>query len=313
MKTILVTGAAGFIGHRTCEVLLDDGYCVIGVDNLNDYYDVSLKQHRLSLLEDRENFTFYKVDIENKPALEDIFEKNTIDSVMNLAARAGVRYSIENPHIYVSTNISGCLNVLECMRENGIKKFLLASTSSLYAGQKMPFIETLPVNEPISPYAATKKAAEAMAYTYHHLHGFDVSIVRYFTVYGPLSRPDMAYHKFSKAILNGDEIEVYGDGTQSRDFTHVDDIARGNVLALKNVGFEVINLGNGNKPISVNQIISAMEQKFEKKATIKYLDFNSADMKSTWADITKASRLLGWKPHTSIFNAIETDFSSVGR
>ncbi len=304
MKTILVTGAAGFIGHKTCELLLKDGYTVVGLDNLNDYYDVSLKEMRRDSLLKMENFSFYKVDIENLKELKEIFSKYNFDGVMNLAARAGVRYSMENPHVYMTTNAHGTLNVLECMKEHNIKKMVLASTSSLYAGQKMPFVETLAVNEPISPYAASKKAAEAIAYSYHHLYDMDISVVRYFTVYGPNSRPDMALDIFTKAIQNEKEIPLYGDGTQARDFTYVDDIARGNIAALKPLGFEVINLGGGKNPITVNNMIELLEKNIGKKAKVNYLPFHKADMKETWADINKAKELLGWEPKVSFESGI---------
>jgi nucleoside-diphosphate-sugar epimerase len=292
---ILLTGAAGFVGHKTAQLLLEDGHTVIGVDNLNDYYDVDLKKYRLSQIKS-ENFHFNEIDIESLKDLDDLFAKHKIDKVINLAARAGVRYSMENPHIYLSTNAQGTLNILECMKKFGQKKLVLASTSSLYAGQEMPFLESLPVNEPISPYAASKKAAETMSYTYHHLYGIDVSVVRYFTVYGPASRPDMAQFRFMRWIEEGVDIELFGDGKQARDFTYVDDIARGTILALKDVGYEIINLGGGNNPIEVNFMITEFERLLNKKAKIKNLPFHKADMKVTWANIDKANNLLGWKP-----------------
>ena len=293
---ILVTGAAGFVGHKTSEFLLEEGHKVIGVDNLNDYYDVEIKNYRLSLLNNKENFVFSELDIENFSSLENLFKEHKIDKVINLAARAGVRFSMENPHIYMSTNAQGTLNILECMKIFKVNKLVLASTSSLYAGLEMPFLESLAVNTPISPYAATKKAAETMAYTYHHLYGIDVSIVRYFTVYGPASRPDMAQFRFMRWIEEGTPIELFGDGAQSRDFTYIDDIARGTILALKDVGYEIINLGGGNNPISINTMISTLEDLLNKKAEIKKFPFHKADMKTTWANIDKASSLLGWKP-----------------
>jgi UDP-glucuronate 4-epimerase len=297
MAKILVTGVAGFIAHRTAEMLLDAGHTVLGLDNINDYYDVKLKEMRLSSLKSRDGFEFFKVDIENKSDLQWFFENNKgIDKVLNLAARAGVRYSMENPDIYVSTNMQGTLNLLEACREFGIKKFLLASTSSLYAGKEMPFVESLDVSQPISPYAASKKGAEAMCYSYHHLYGIDVSIVRYFTVYGPFSRPDMAQMRFMRWIDQGDEIQLYGDGEQARDFTYVDDIARGTILAMKDLGYEIVNLGGGNNPISINKMIETFETQLGKKAIIKNLPFNKSDMRDTWADISKAKSMLGWEP-----------------
>lgn len=296
MSCVLLTGAAGFIGHKTAELLLAAGEEVIGIDNLNNYYDPSLKSFRVFELKKNKNFTFIQADIENKQDLKKIFDKYKFDTVYNLAARAGVRYSIENPDIYVSTNIQGNLNLLNCCRDYKVNKFVLASTSSLYAGKAMPFLETLDVSEPISPYASTKKGAETMCYTYHHLYGIDVSIVRYFTVYGPMSRPDMAQLRFMKWIDQGEEIQLYGDGEQARDFTYVDDIARGTILAGKKLGFEIINLGGGKDPISINFMIKKMELLLGKKAKVKHLPMNKADMDITWANIDKAKNLLGWEP-----------------
>lgn len=293
---ILLTGAAGFIAARTAEFLVQDGHTVVGLDNMNDYYDVNLKKLRLAKLEKLEGFEFHQIDIENYQALETLFSEHKFDVVLNLAARAGVRYSIENPHVYMSTNAQGSLNLLELVKKHGIEKYVLASTSSLYAGLPMPFKEDLPVNSPISPYAATKKAAEAMAYTYHHLFGVDVSIVRYFTVYGPASRPDMAQFRFMRWIDEGKPIQLFGDGTQARDFTYVDDIARGTIAAMKPLGYEIINLGGGKNPVSVNDMIGKLEDLLGKKTKVDHLPFNDADMKETWADITKAKTLLNWEP-----------------
>lgn len=296
MNKILVTGAAGFIGARTTEVLLEQGMDVVGVDNLNDYYDVSLKEHRLSALKENKNFHFYHNDIEDIQAMHNIFEKHSFDAVINLAARAGVRYSQENPFVYMTTNAMGTLNLLELMREFSVKKMVLASTSSLYAGQPLPFDEKLSVNTPISPYAATKKAAEVMAYTYHHLYGIDISICRYFTVYGPAGRPDMSPFRFIKWIYEGTPITLYGDGTQSRDFTYVDDIARGTIAALQPVGYEIFNLGRGDSPIMLNKMIEMIEKYTGKKACIDYQPVQKTDMTETMADITKAKSLLHWEP-----------------
>ncbi|SMO68253.1 Nucleoside-diphosphate-sugar epimerase [Balnearium lithotrophicum] len=300
MKKVLLTGAAGFIGSKVAEKLLEKGYKVIGVDNLNDYYDPKLKEYRLRKLSENKNFVFYRVDIENRGALRVIFQEKKPEGVINLAARAGVRYSIENPFVYETTNSLGTLNLLELMREFGIKKFVLASTSSLYAGQPMPFKEDLPVNTPISPYAASKKAAEVMSYTYHYLYGFDVTVVRYFTVYGPAGRPDMCIFRFIKWIDEGEPITVYGDGTQSRDFTYVDDIAEGTIKAYETeTGYEIINLG-GNHPHQLNEVIELIEKFLGKKAEIVYKPFHKADLKATWADIEKARKILGWEPNVPL-------------
>jgi UDP-glucuronate 4-epimerase len=273
---------------------------VIGVDNLNDYYDVRLKQHRLTQLTSRPNFTFAQLDIEQLPALEPLFAQHKFDGVLNLAGRAGVRYSLENPFVYLATNALGTLNLIELMRRHGVTKHVMASSSSLYAGQKMPFTEDLPVNTPISPYAASKKAAELMAYSYHNLYQIDMTILRYFTVYGPASRPDMAQLRFIKWIDEGQPIELFGDGTQSRDFTYVDDIARGTIAALKPLGYEIINLGGGRNPIMLTTLIGKLEVLLGRKAVFQRKPVHAADIRETWADISKADRLLGWKPRTGI-------------
>ncbi|MES2528827.1 MAG: SDR family NAD(P)-dependent oxidoreductase [Bdellovibrionota bacterium] len=300
----LVTGAAGFIGSKTAELLMQEGHEVVGVDNINNYYDVRLKEFRLSALKNNSLFKFEKVDIEDRKSLTRIFSENNFSGVLNLAARAGVRYSMENPLVYMTTNTIGTINIMDEMRTHGVKKLVLASTSSLYAGQPMPFNEDLPVNTPISPYAASKKAAEMMAYSYHFLYKLDVSIVRYFTVYGPAGRPDMSVFRFIKWIDEGKELQLFGDGNQSRDFTFVNDIAEGTIKALKPLGYEVINLGGGNNPISLNTVIGMIEKMLGKKANIDHQKFHIADIKETWANISKAETLLGWKPKVSFEDGI---------
>ena len=308
-KKYLVSGAAGFIASQVSKQLLDQGDHVVGVDNLNDYYDVRLKNWRLEQLKahpNAENFSFACLDIEDQAKLANLFQsEGPFDAVLNLAARAGVRYSMENPHVYLSTNAEGTLNLLECMRAQGCKKIVLASTSSLYAGQKMPFTEDLAVNEPLSPYAASKKAAELMAYSYHKLYDLDVSVVRYFTVFGPAGRPDMSIFRFIKWIDEGMPIEMFGDGSQSRDFTYVDDIARGTIAAIQDVDYEIINLGGGRNPVSLNTIISKLEELLGKKAKIDHKPFHVADLMETWADISKAKNLLGWEPKVSLDEGLE--------
>ena len=308
-KKYLVTGAAGFIASQVCRQILEQGDQVIGVDNLNDYYDVRLKKWRLDQLTSHpnaNNFRFVKLDIENQENLKELCRsEGPFDAVLNLAARAGVRYSMENPHVYLSTNAEGSLNLLECMREYGYSKFVLASTSSLYAGQKMPFTEDLAVNQPLSPYAASKKAGELMAYSYYKLYGFDVSVVRYFTVFGPAGRPDMSIFRFIKWIDEEVPIELFGDGSQSRDFTYIDDIAKGTIAAIKEVGYEIINLGGGRNPVSLNTVISKLEELIGKKAKIEHKAFHIADIKETWADIIKAKQLLGWEPKTTLDQGLE--------
>lgn len=304
MNRFLVTGAAGFIASQVCELLLSEGNEVVGVDNMNDYYDIRLKEYRLNLLKENDNassFTFRELDIESQSDLRKLFnEFGGFDAVLNLAARAGVRYSMENPHVYLSTNTEGTLNLLECMHSFGCNKLVLASTSSLYAGQTMPFTEDLAVNEPLSPYAASKKAAELMAYSYHKLYEIDVSVVRYFTVFGPAGRPDMSIFRFIKWIDEGIPIELFGDGLQSRDFTYVEDIARGSVAALKYVGYDIFNLGGGRNPVSLVSVIDSLERLLGKKARIDQKPFHIADIMETWADIDKAKRILDWSPLTSL-------------
>lgn len=325
---ILVTGTAGFIASRTTSLLLEQGHEVVGVDNLNDYYDIRLKAYRLQALARQAGaapsviepldptrsksgtfagpstftagrFAFHHLDIEDKAAVERLFASSRFDAVLNLAARAGVRYSMLNPAIYMTTNAMGTLNLMEAMKEQGCSKLVLASTSSLYAGQPMPFNETLPVNTPISPYAASKKAAELMAYSYHHLYKLDVSVVRYFTVFGPAGRPDMSIFRFIQWIRAGTPIELFGDGSQSRDFTYVDDIAKGTIAAMKPVGYEIINLGGGNAPVTIAEVIAFIEEQLGRKAVLDRKPFHKADLMETSADITKAKALLGWTPAIS--------------
>lgn len=304
-KTVLLTGAAGFIGSRTAELLLKQGVKVIGVDNMNTYYDVRLKDYRLETLRTYKNFEFYERDISDLRALEYIFQDHKIDAVINLAARAGVRYSIEDPHVYLSTNTEGTLNLLQMMKKHEIKKMVLASTSSLYAGLPMPFVETAPVNTPISPYAATKKGAELMAHSYHALFGLDISVIRYFTVFGEAGRPDMSIFRFIKWIAEGTPMTIFGDGSQSRDFTYVEDIALGTIAALKPVGYEIFNLGGGEQPVSLNYIIEKIENLLGKKSMRETKPFHKADITATWANIEKAEKMLGWKPKTSVEEGLE--------
>lgn len=305
MKSVLVTGAAGFIASRVARLLAEDGVDVVGLDNLNDAYDQRIKQHRLGELNGIENFSFYEADIENLYELEPIFEKHSFDAIFNLAARAGVRYSIVNPHVYMQSNAQGALNLLELMQRNDCGKLVLASTSSLYAGQPMPFHEELPVEQPLSPYAASKKAAEVMSYTYHHLYGIDVSVLRYFTVYGPAGRPDMAPFRFIKWIHEGTPITVFGDGSQTRDFTYVDDIARGTVLASKPLGHTVINLGGGKRPIALLDFIQMIEERLGRKAELVFQPMSASEMVDTSADIRKAKELLDWEPEIDLEEGLD--------
>jgi len=297
---IFLTGCAGFIGAKTAKLLLEQGHEVVGVDNLNDAYDPMLKRWRLSQLEGKPNFHFQRVDISEWESTQRVFEAHMpYDAVVNLAARAGVRQSVENPWVYVATNTTGALNLLELCRQHGVRKYVLASTSSLYGNNERPFREEMPTDRPLSPYTASKKGAETLCYTYHHLYGLDITVLRYFTVYGPAGRPDMSIFRFIRWIAEGEPIQVFGDGLQERDFTYVDDIARGTIAALKPLGYEIINLG-GDRPVSLQWIIETLERLLGKQAVWQTQPMHPADVKATWADITKARTLLGWEPQVSV-------------
>jgi nucleoside-diphosphate-sugar epimerase len=295
----LVTGAAGFIGARVAELLLEAGHHVAGVDNMNDSYDVRLKDYRLGLLKDREGFSFSRLDIADRKAIGTLGAES-FDAVIHLAARAGVRDSVQDPWAYVDANMTGTLNMLEICSSQNIPKFILASTSSVYGAEApLPTPESADSSHPLQPYSASKKGAEAMAHAYHYLNDLDVTVVVYFTVYGPAGRPNMSMFRFVQAISEGYPIKIYGDGEQTRGFTYVDDIARGTILALKPVGYEVVNLG-GHEAISINKLISLFEHAIQKKAIIEYLPMDKADMLASWADVSKASGLLGWKPQIDL-------------
>ncbi len=304
MANYLVTGAAGFIGARTSELLIKDGHTVAGVDNLNETYDPRVKEYRLKRLQALPGFTFHKQDISQKSVI-DHFKDEQFAGVINLAARAGVRASVKDPWAYVETNMIGTLNMLELCRATGTKKFIVASTSSIY-GEDPPYPtpESASSSEPIQPYAASKKGAEAMTHAYHHLYNIDVSVVRYFTVYGPAGRPDLSIFRFVQWISEGLPVRVNGDGEQSRGFTYIDDIARGTILALKPVGHDIINLG-GHEVITINNLIKLIEDVVGKKAIVEYGPPDPADVRSNWADVTKAGELLGWEPQFDMRSGIE--------
>jgi nucleoside-diphosphate-sugar epimerase len=304
MANYLVTGAAGFIAARTAELLLNDGHTVVGVDNINNAYDPRIKEYRLQKLQAYKGFTFHKRDVAEKSAI-DLFQNEKFDGVIHLAARAGVRYSVENPWAFLESNVVGTLNMLEVCKQFNCKKFIMASTSSIY-GENPPYPtpETASSSEPMQPYAASKKGAEALAHSYHHLYEIDVTILRYFTVYGPAGRPDLAHLRFTQWISEGKPIRVNGDGNQSRGFTYIDDIARGTILALKPLGFEIINLG-GHEVITINDLIKIMEDVIGKKATVQYGAPNPADMITNQADVTKAGQLLGWEPQFNMRMGVE--------
>ena len=309
MGRYLLTGAAGFIGSRVAELLLERGDTVLGVDNLNDAYDVRLKQWRLDRLLTSDRFHFRRLDITDRPALDAFFREaaaTPVDAIINLAARAGVRYSVIDPWVYLDTNATGTLNLLENARVHGIGKFVLASTSSLYgADNPMPYSEDARTDRPLSPYAASKKAAEALCFTYHYLYAIDVSVLRYFTVYGPAGRPDMSLFRFVQWISEDRPVLVYGDGTQQRDFTFVDDVARGTVAALRPLGYDVINLGS-DQPIVLAAAVRLVEELLGRRARIERRPRHPADVHATWADIGKAGRLLEWRPEVPFATGVRT-------
>jgi UDP-glucuronate 4-epimerase len=292
-----VTGVCGFIASRVAELLLDEDHHVLGLDNLNNAYDPRLKEWRLRRLMGRPGFEFHRGDICDRVTLASLLDAVPgIDAVINLAARAGVRQSIENPWAYLDTNCTGTLNLLEAARERGIPKFVLASTSSLYgAHNAVPYSEAADTSRPLSPYAASKNAAEALCYTYHHLYKLDVSVLRYFTVYGPAGRPDMSLFRFVQWMREDRPVVIFGDGKQSRDFTYVDDIARGTVAALKPTGYGVFNLGS-DRPAVLIDVVKIIECLLGKRAVLQFKESHPADVRETWANISRARQLLDWEP-----------------
>jgi nucleoside-diphosphate-sugar epimerase len=300
MGRYLVTGAAGFIAARVCELLLAAGHSVFGVDNLNDAYDPRMKSYRLERLKARAGFEFKRLDISDRDGVAALAGHGPFDAVVNLAARAGVRASVLDPWVYLETNTTGTLNLLELCRHHAIPKLVLASTSSIYGDDApLPTPETANSSTPLQPYAASKKGAEAMAHAYHSLYGIDVTVTRFFTVYGPAGRPDMSVFRFIRWIEEGEPLLLSGDGSQSRGYTYVDDIARGVILGLKPVGYEIINLG-GHENVTMNELIGMIEKELGKKASIQPIPFPPADMLANLADVSKAGRLLGWEPQIGL-------------
>lgn len=320
MMRILVTGAAGFVGFHLTSKLLKLGFEVIGIDNLNDYYEIDLKLARLSHLNElKGNFTFYKYDLANKEEIDQLFKKYEFNCVINLAAQAGVRYSLENPLAYIQSNLVGFTNILEACRQYDIKHLIYASSSSVYgANIKMPFSEKDNVDHPVSLYAATKKSNELLAHTYSHLYGLPTTGLRFFTVYGPWGRPDMAYFSFTKKILNNEKINVFNYGDMKRDFTYIDDIVEGIVSlidkppisnenwdrlnpdpATSYVPYQIFNIGN-NQPVSLMEFIHTLEELLDKKANIELLPMQAGDVKATYANIDLLQNYVGYKPSTSI-------------
>jgi UDP-glucuronate 4-epimerase len=326
---ILITGTAGFIGYHLSKRLLEEGHSVIGVDQVNDYYDINLKLSRLkqkgitpskelkvSRSEIYKNYYFYKCDLEDKEGINTIFQNHEIEAVCHLAAQAGVRYSLENPMAYINSNIVGFQNIIDCVRGFGIKNFCYASSSSVYGGIKdQPFKESMTVDYPISLYAATKKSNELVAFNYSHLFGIQSTGLRFFTVYGPWGRPDMALFKFTKALFEDKTIDVYNYGDMIRDFTYVDDIVEGVVRVIKNPApisnsnptnapFRVYNIGNNN-PVKLMDFIKAIEDEVGKKFKINLMEIQPGDVPSTYADATSLSNDLGYKPNSSIKKGIK--------
>lgn len=308
MKTYLVTGAAGFIGFFLSKALLDKGEQVIGLDNLNDYYEVSLKESRLAVLKKYENFQFYRADLADKEAVFAIFKQYLPAVVVNLAAQAGVRYSIENPDAYISSNIEGFFHILEACRHYPVEHLVFASSSSVYGGnKKVPFSTEDQVDKPVSLYAATKKSNELMAYAYSKLYGIPLTGLRFFTVYGPMGRPDMAYFKFAKKIMAGEPIQIYNHGDMRRDFTYIDDIVAGIEKILchppgkdeNGAAYKIYNIGN-NKPEKLMDYISVLERCLGKEAKKEFLPMQPGDVYETYADVTDLMRDFDFKPSTTI-------------
>ena len=310
MKTYLVTGAAGFIGFHVSRALLARGDLVLGLDNLNDYYDVSLKEARLRLLQESERFTFYKEDLANREGLTKIFGQNKIQVVCNMAAQAGVRYSLVNPFAYQSSNLEGFLNIIHLSQEHQVENFVYASSSSVYGNnKKVPFSVQDRVDNPISLYAATKKANELIAHTYNHLYGLPCSGLRLFTVYGPWGRPDMALFIFTKAISRNQPIQVYNFGKMRRDFTYIDDIVRGVLASMdRPVPYAIYNLGN-SRAVDLLYFIECIEKELGKKAEKKMLPMQPGDVVETYADISESERDLGFHPSTRIEEGIASFIS----
>jgi nucleoside-diphosphate-sugar epimerase len=309
MSNYLVTGAAGFIGARVSEMLLAAGHTVIGVDNLNDAYDTRIKQWRLARLQPDPRFHFERLDISRREELERLQAPGRpasarLEAVINLAARAGVRQSVLDPWAYFETNLTGTLNLLELCRQQGIPKFVLASTSSIYGNDApLPTPEDASSDFPLQPYAASKKGAEVLCHSYHYLYDLDVTVFRYFTVYGPAGRPDMSMFRFAQWINEDLPLRLNGDGEQTRGFTYIDDIARGTILGLQPLGYEIINLG-GHESIKINDLIRLMENLIGKKARVELHPPVAADMLASWASVQKAGRLLGWEPQVSLKDGV---------
>lgn len=298
---ILVTGGAGFIGSHLCEKLINLGFNVICVDNFDKFYDPAIKEDNISKITGNRKFKLFRADICDLNQIDDVFSKNNVELVIHLAARAGVRPSIKDPLLYGKVNVTGTVNLLECCKNHNISKIIFASSSSVYGGnRKIPFSEDDNVDRPISPYAATKRAGELICHTYYSLYGINVFCFRFFTVYGPRQRPEMAIHKFTRQILGGKQIELFGNGSSSRDYTYIDDVISGIANSLDRVkGYEIINLGNSNSVKLIN-LVSLIEDIAGRKANIKFIENQPGDVFMTYADIRKARKMLKYSPETNI-------------
>ncbi len=308
MEKVLITGGAGFIGFHLSKKLLENNYFVVAIDNMNDYYDVDLKKARLDILKEYKNFSFYKIDISNKSDLLDLFADNKFDIVINLAAQAGVRYSIDHPDSYIFSNIVGFFNILECCRIYPVKHLLFASSSSIYGkNNSIPYKTNDNVDKPVSLYAATKKSDELMAYAYSNLYNIKVTALRFFSVYGPYGRPDMAYFSFTNNIINNKEIKLFNNGDMYRDFTYVLDVVEAvyrllDKIPLKDglgVYYKVYNIGNNN-PVKISYLVEILEKELGKKANIKYLPMQPGEVYQTYADISEIKKDISFVPNTSI-------------
>lgn len=303
----LITGGAGFIGSNLADSLLKDGHEIVVVDNFNDYYDIKIKEGNVAANLNNPHYRLYRADIEDMAALKKIFAAHEFDAVVHLAARAGVRPSLERPLDYINSNILGTVNILECMRNRGCKKLVIASSSSVYGNCKAEkFSEDLKVTEPISPYAATKSACEQLCYTWHHLYGINVVALRFFTVYGPRQRPDLAISKFARLIDEDKPIQMFGDGTTKRDYTFIEDIVAGIRASIDydKSGYEIFNLGGG-EPITLKRMIETIEQTMGKKAVVVQMPMQPGDVEKTVCDYSKAQRLLGYQPNTTFAEGVK--------
>lgn len=305
MRTYLVTGVAGFIGHWVARQLLGAGACVVGIDNLNDAYDPRIKHWRLRQLGRASRFRFLKADIADSAAIGEIFRLRRYEAALHLAARAGAPQSVRCPRDYIEANAVGTQNLLDLCTAHEIPKLVLASTSSVYgSGNPMPLTEDADTGRPRSPYAASKKAAEVLAHAHHHVHGLDITVLRYFTVFGPAGRPDMSLFRFIRWIREGEPVILHGDGYQSRDFTYVEDIARGTIAAATPLGYEIVNLGT-DSPVELGRALEIIEECLGRKAKVRTAPVHRVDVRATWASIAKARRVLGWQPATPLEEGIE--------